>query len=113
MTYKHNPDKIKYIEAFKALSKIDRSLTEYKLAVGTYPDKLSELQKSVNKLWLGPYIKEKTLIDPWGVKYDYQYHPDRDGYQLYTLGSDKIFGGTDTAYDRLSAKSIKLINNPN
>ena len=61
-------------------------------------------------MWLGPYTKEKSLNDPWGNRYFYQYFPKRKGYQLYTLGSDHSFGVNHQAKDLLSDGSLKLIN---
>lgn len=51
--------------------------------------------------WGGPYVREqKTLIDPWGEQFIYT-PPDSvlSGYQLKSLGVDKVEGGTSDATD--------------
>ncbi|GAA4817298.1 type II secretion system protein G [Marinicella pacifica] len=98
-------------DAIWQLNKIDNALEEYKLDITTYPSSLSELieDDESKSMWMGPYLKSKGHIDPWGHIYHYQYFPERKGYQLYTLGSDHAVGGDDQAKDRISAKSLMLI----
>jgi|GEM_PF-3395746 len=95
----------------RELNKIDGALEDYKLDINSYPSTLLELVEDddSHSMWMGPYLREKLLKDPWGQNYHYQYLPDRKGYQLYTLGSDYAIGGDGHAKDRISAKSLMLI----
>ncbi|MFH1692485.1 MAG: type II secretion system protein GspG [Candidatus Omnitrophota bacterium] len=47
--------------------------------------------------WNGPYVRtEKTIIDPWGNPYAYQYpFGDTDGYIVYSFGPDGKKGTKD------------------
>ncbi|MCX7554904.1 type II secretion system protein GspG [Marinicella sp. S1101] len=92
------------------LLRLDQSLAEYKLDSNNYPDSLKDLHVENHPMWMGPYIKVKDLIDPWGEYYHYQNYPERGGYQLYTLGKDKKIGGIEHAKDQISESSLKIIN---
>lgn len=98
--------------AIRELSRIDKSLEDYRLDINSYPSSLLELVEDdeTNSMWMGPYLRNKLLKDPWNQNYHYQYFPDRKGYQLYTLGSDHTIGGDGEAKDRISEKSLMLIN---
>ena len=96
------------------LARLDSSIAEYYLDLNQYPESLFDLyQDTKQKMWMGPYVKEKDLVDYWGVNYRYQKFPNRNGYQLYTLGSDNKLGGTEHAYDQISEGSLKFIAPPN
>ena len=97
----------KSIEARITLAKLDQSIQEFRLDLNAFPDQLSELHDSERKGWIGPYIKEKELKDPWGEFYHYRNYPERDVYQLFTLGSDKQIGGNDHFKDQISEGSFK------
>ena len=111
MTYHPNPNKSKYIQASKDLRRIDQTLAQYSFMVGNYPNSLKELQTPINTPWIGSLINKHHFTDPWDIVY--HYYPDRCGYQLYTLGSDRKLGGFDTAFDQLSNNSIRFILSPN
>jgi len=85
------------------LSKIESALHEYKLDTGTYPVKLEQLiENSSAAVWLGPYIKRKELVDPWGGAYQYQLNADHQSYVLFSLGSDRQFAGKELATDMVA-----------
>ncbi len=92
------------------LLRLDKSLAEYKLDSNNYPDSLLNLYKKNHPSWMGPYIKEKDLKDPWGEFYHYHNYPEREGYQLFTLGKDKKMGGENHNYDQLSEGSVKIFD---
>jgi general secretion pathway protein G len=95
------------------LLRLDKSLAEYKLDSNNYPDSLLNLYKENHPRWMGPYIKEKELKDPWGEFYHYRNYPEREGYQLFTLGKDKKIGGDNHNYDQLSEGSMKIFDTTN
>lgn len=95
------------------LTKLDQAIHEYRLDIGNYPKNLKELAfDNSDTMWMGPYIKEKELKDPWGENYHYYLIEHTKGYQLYTLGSDLSEGGEDQNKDQLSKGSL-IIFKPN
>jgi general secretion pathway protein G len=50
--------------------------------------------------WKGPYVKEKDILDPWGVEIQYR-APGRfnEDFDLFTLGKDGREGGEDENAD--------------
>lgn len=48
----------------------------------------------IAKFWKGPYLDEKTPLDPWGNPYQYSV-PGKDGlpFSLYSFGADGKSGG--------------------
>jgi hypothetical protein len=91
-----------------SLARLDQAIADYKLDNQKYPDSLTELVSSNNKQWLGPYVKEKDLIDRWGNAFRYTYYTNENAYQLFTLGSDNRLNGQDHAKDVLSEQSITI-----
>lgn len=70
----------------------------YRLDTGRYPrtdEGLQALSKAPAdaERWNGPYLKEKSLIDPWGKPYEYLSPGDHGEYDLFTLGADGVSGG--------------------
>jgi general secretion pathway protein G len=81
-------------------------LTAYRISLGDYPSTEEGLQALVtapeNKAdrWKGPYIDSpggKLPLDPWGEPYQYRYPGthNKDGYDLWSKGPDKIDGTDD------------------
>lgn len=92
------------------LIKLDQAIAEYRLDTGYFPVALIDLAiDSQAPMWMGPYIKEKEVTDPWGKKYHYQFLQHAEGYQLYTLGSDHLVGGSDQKQDQVSNGSLFII----
>lgn len=80
------------------------SLFTYRLHMGDYPSTAEGLQALVtapgNKSdrWRGPYIEGSKLpLDPWGEPYQYRYPgtKNKNGYDLWSKGPDKIDGNED------------------
>lgn len=78
------------------ISDVKSALIQYQLAVGQYPQKLSELTKKpkdeiVRKKWIrggGPFLEELPTADPWGNKYVYKLTTGgKKPYQFYSYGS--------------------------
>jgi len=73
--------------------------------VGRYPTQQEGLQAltiapSDAPHWDGPYVKKSiSLTDPWGEAYVYKIPGDHGSFDIYTLGADKMPGGTGDAAD--------------
>lgn len=92
------------------LTKLDQAIHEYKLDTGYFPKNLKDMAFDTNdSMWMGPYIREKELIDPWGENYHYHLIEHTNSYQLYTLGSDHTEGGEDHEKNQLSKKSLIIM----
>jgi general secretion pathway protein G len=74
---------------------LETSLNTYRLDMGTYPNNLSELIKSDNKNWDGPYLPKEVPADPWGNPYVYSQNSETGstGFTLMSYGRDGRPGG--------------------
>jgi len=94
-------DKARYKEAQIMVQKLTQSVAEYNLDTGNYPDSLSDLvTDNGDSMWMGPYIKEKDLTDPW--KEPYHFSPNSQhgqSFDIYSYGADKSPGGEKLAAD--------------
>ncbi|HEY9041994.1 MAG TPA: type II secretion system major pseudopilin GspG [Rheinheimera sp.] len=73
---------------------LETSLNTYRLDMGNYPENLSELVKSENKNWDGPYLPKEVPVDPWGNPYVYSNKSDAGiGFSLMSYGRDGRPGG--------------------
>lgn len=91
------------VKAAQAQMAIFRNcLDDYRLDFGSYPsteEGLNALWQAPNgkeRLWNGPYINGSIPVDPWGTAYIYR-NPgeiNRERYDLYSLGADRLEGGT-------------------
>ncbi len=78
------------------------SLQTFRLDVGRYPNKLSELNSAPANLaqWDGPYLDENLPLDPWNNDYIYLLDGSApQGFYLYSLGADGAPGGEDINAD--------------
>ena len=77
-------------------------LTQYKFSVGDFPSTAEGLQalraapSDRAARWRGPSL-EKPALDPWGEPYRYAYpgKHNKDGYDAWSTGRDKIDGTAD------------------
>jgi general secretion pathway protein G len=87
------------IEAFSS------SLDLYYLDTGRYPQGNEGLEALVRRpsgleVWNGPYLKGGAVpLDPWGHAYVYRAPAERAPYEITSLGSDGLDGGTGSAAD--------------
>lgn len=89
------------------LAKTEISIKEYYIDTGHLPASLNLLlDDPQSKNWMGPYIKEKGLTDPWGEKYHYQIHNNKT-FTLGTFAEDKKPDGEKLATDISITSSIK------
>lgn len=81
------------------------SLDLYYLDTGRYPQGSEGLDALVRRpagldVWNGPYVKGGTVpLDPWGHPYVYRSPADRAPYEITSLGSDGVEGGSGSAAD--------------
>lgn len=80
------------------------SLFSYRTQMGSYPSTAEGLAALIAPpadkadRWHGPYIEGgKVPIDPWGEPYQYRYPGthNKDSYDLYSKGQDKLDGTDD------------------
>ena len=87
--------KAKINSAKIALNVLSQTLEEFNMDCGSYPENLKDLLDAPSDCgeWDGPYVKEKDIKDPWNSAIIYEYNPDRNSYDLISLGADKRPGG--------------------
>ncbi len=106
------PQVMKYVGSSRSqtakvqIDNIVTALNHYRLDVGSYPTEQEGLEALVRpageaELWNGPYLSDPSgLIDPWSVPYKYRIPGQRGGeIDVYTLGADKVEGGSQDARD--------------
>lgn len=82
------------------------TLVRYKMDLGDYPSTAEGLNAllvapaSAADRWHGPYAEVsggQLPLDPWGESYQYRYPGTRnkEGYDLFSKGSDKTEGTAD------------------
>ncbi len=81
------------------------ALELYELDNGTFPTSTQGLRALLEKPgvppipsnWNGPYLRGRSLKDPWGNEYQYQSPSTKPGfdYELTSHGPDGIAGGDD------------------
>jgi general secretion pathway protein G len=77
----------------------------FRLDVGRYPSSGEGLQALFARPsgidgWNGPYVRRAaSLLDPWGVPYQYRQPGERAEFEIFTLGADKAPGGTGENQD--------------
>jgi general secretion pathway protein G len=83
---------------------LEKSLDQYRLDVGHYPNTEQGLaalnhQPANEKRWAGPYLKKEIPLDPWGSAYLYKAPGEHGEFDLSSLGSDSQPGGLQEAAD--------------
>lgn len=93
--------------AEQSIERLGGILDIYRLDVGSYPTTQQGLKALVQAPagvngWNGPYIKGNAVpLDPWNHAYVYRSPSQRPGhdYDLTSLGSDGVAGGSGEAAD--------------
>jgi general secretion pathway protein G len=79
-------------------------LNAYRIHMGDYPSTAEGLAALIAppanhaERWRGPYLQDAKLpVDPWGEPYQYRYPgvKNKNGYDLWSKGPDKIDGTDD------------------
>jgi type II secretory pathway pseudopilin PulG len=74
------------------------ALDQYRTDVGRYPVGLEQLIGRGPKR-LGPYVRERNLLDPWGRLFYYRMENSGRSFALFTLGRDGRIGGDEANQD--------------
>lgn len=76
-------------------------IMEYQMDTGTLPPTLDALltQPGDAQGWLGPYIKQADLNDPWMHPWQYKVPGDGRAFDLVSLGADGESGGDSVDAD--------------
>lgn len=77
------------------IGKLKLKIEEFNLDLGYYPKSLGALANdNGDSNWMGPYVKEKELKDPWQETFQYSYPGQNDEeFSLVSYGVDKSPGG--------------------
>lgn len=83
---------------------LSRALESYRIDLGHLPDATLGLQALVLRpadapKWHGPYLLKDVPLDPWGHAYQYKIPGTRGEYEIISLGSDGVQGGSGDAAD--------------
>jgi general secretion pathway protein G len=76
------------------IENIGTALELYYMENGSYPSASVGLKALVEPTseaprWNGPYLKKaKSLLDPWGRPYQYNYPGSNGDYEVYSLGAN-------------------------
>ena len=92
--------------AKQKIAVLEAKVLEFQADCGRFPSAQEGLQallqapSDVSDSWKGPYVKQKDIIDPWGVEIMYQY-PGRYNvdFDIFTYGVDGQEDGEDENAD--------------
>jgi general secretion pathway protein G len=92
-------DKAKYKLAQADVTSLASKVEQFEMDTGTLPQRLEDLLTSPGNVkgWLGPYVKEASLKDPWNTPYEYRV-ADRK-FVITSYGADKKAGGSGVDAD--------------
>lgn len=81
--------------AYTQIGQVQGSVTSFRQHTKRLPNNLQELvtQPEDVKRWVGPYINESQLLDPWGNELQYKQPGDHGSYDIMSLGADGKVGG--------------------
>jgi len=95
-------DSTKVKTAKAQMQMIETALDTYRLDMGRYPVRITELVTSEQPGWDGPYLPKKVPSDPWGTAYSYKSPgPNGEMFVLLSYGKDGLLGGENNAADVL------------
>lgn len=83
------------------IGQIEGAIVNFRQHTKRLPNNLNELvtQPSGVKRWVGPYVKEDQLIDPWGNAFQYRKPGQHGRYDILSLGADGKTGGNGVDAD--------------
>ncbi len=78
------------------IGKLKLKIEEFNLDMGYYPRSLDALvNDNGDSNWMGPYVKEKELKDPWKEEFQYSSPGQHDEeFSIVSHGKDRSPGGT-------------------
>jgi general secretion pathway protein G len=93
-------DRANHKLAVSGVAALAAKVEQYETDTGNLPQRLEDLVTAPGgnvKGWLGPYVKETALRDPWNTPYEYRI-VDRS-FVITSYGADKKAGGTGVDAD--------------
>ena len=101
-----NLSKSEVTTARAQLDVIGKALDQFRLDTGRYPSMEEGLGALTRPLepglrWRGPYLQKDVPLDPWGMPYQYRFPGAKQAadFDLYSLGADKMPGGSGDGED--------------
>lgn len=90
-----NKDRADYKLAESQLQALAAKIDSYELDNGSLPGQLQDLvtQPGGSTSWLGPYVKENELKDPWNNAFEYRMPGQNSKFELVSYGKDRKPGG--------------------
>lgn len=87
--------------AYTQIAQLQGAVTNFRQHTKRLPNNLQELvsQPSGVKRWVGPYVNESQLVDPWGGDYQYRKPGQHGRYDIYSFGVDGKSGGSGVDAD--------------
>lgn len=95
----------KEAKAAQLTATVGSLISQYKLEIGKYPDKLSDLTKADGQY--GPWLKEVPK-DPFAGKKDLQYKKSDKAYAVYSVGKN---GSSNSDADKIGEDDIGFTGN--
>jgi len=91
----NNRIKAKIQQAKINIGQLKIKIEEFNLDTGYYPRSLDALvNDNGDSNWMGKYVKEKGLKDPWGESFQYSNPGQNDEeFSIVSYGNDKSPGG--------------------
>lgn len=93
------------VKAAKAqIDALEKSLDQYRLDTGHYPNQQQGLAALVTRpsdeaKWDGPYLRKGLPLDPWGNPYQFKIPGEKYEFEILSLGKDGQPGGSGEAAD--------------
>jgi general secretion pathway protein G len=85
--------------ARQKLAVLESKVMEFQVDCGRFPTSqeglraLVQAPSDVGEKWRGPYVKDKDILDPWGVEFKYRFPGQHGDFDLVTYGADGQEGG--------------------
>lgn len=85
--------------AESGITALAAKIEQFETDTGNLPQSLDELVREPGNArgWLGPYVKESALKDPWNTPY--QYSVSDRSFTLVSYGADRKAGGSGVDAD--------------
>lgn len=87
--------------AYTQIGQIQGAVTNFRQHTKRLPNNLQELMTKPSgvKKWIGPYVTETQLVDPWGSQFQYRKPGQHGRYDIFSFGADGKAGGSGTDED--------------
>lgn len=81
--------------AYTQIGQMQGAVTSFRQHTKRLPNNLQELVRKPSgvKRWVGPYVSETQLLDPWGNQYQYRKPGQNGPFDILSYGADGKSGG--------------------